>query len=426
MKKRCLTILCILLVAALATCSFGCRKNKTIEEMDMLQEALDIIDRYYMGDAGVDELDYIAATAILNNLDQFTYVSDVEYSQVSASNIGITVTTTKYNEYIVTSVTKGLPADTTFEDGFHIERGDEIYGLTNSNKVDEDGNPIFYRLRGLSNVRFASYTEGDAGTKLTLRIVRDGEMKDYTYTKADAYIPRADFVADVFGEGTGVGYIALSSFNYYEMPDGTRKSAGEDFRACMDAFREAGQTKLVLDLRGNGGGRTDILAEVASYFVPLGSTGVTEILRLKYAKTGDMTQVNVKLNNYIADLPLVILCDAHTASAAEGLIGACRAYNKVNTTVIGTDTYGKGVFQRSDIVLKDENESSRATGVPDTYYVTMVAGYYYIVDPSVEGGEYNIHNKPLSPDQYVTANETIGALVDDAEMIAARKALLGE
>jgi len=424
MKKVGLVLLCVMMTVVIVLGVGGCKKETSdLEQMDMLSSALNLIKQHYIGELDIDELDFVAAEAVIDSLDQYTYLTDTYYTQSSNSNIGVSIRTNRYNEHFISNIVSGFPADEAFEDGFKLQRGD---GITNSNLLDENGEPIFYRVRGLSRSYISTYTAGGEGTVLTLRIVRNGVlMGDYAYTKVTGYMPRAEFIADVYGDGSNVGYISLSSFTKTQMPDGTVMSAANDFKACMEQFIEANQTKLIVDLRANGGGSTDDLSIIASYFVPLESKGTTEILQLLYKKTGKTVSINVREDNYIPDLPLVILCDNNTASAAEAFIGACRAYNKNNTTVIGQETYGKGVFQKTEAIY-DKTETSGATGILDQYYVVLVNGYYYIVDPSVEGGKYNIHEQPLKPDVEVVKDESIGALIDDAEMIAAYKAFFGE
>ena len=424
MKKVGLALVCVLMTAVLLLVTVGCNKaSSNLEKMDMLESALDIINKNYIGELDIDELDYVAAKAVIDSLDQYTYLTDTFYSQSSNGNIGVSIRTNKYNEHFISNIVTGFPAEQTFEDGFKLQRGDEVYGLYNSNLVDENGEPIFYRIRGLSKSAMSSYTAGGEGTTLTFRIMRNGVlMGDYAYTKVPGYMPRAEFIADVFEDGTNVGYISLSSFTKTQMPDGTVMSAANDFKACMEQFKEANQERLIVDLRGNGGGSTDDLSIIASYFVPLESKGTTEILQLQYQKTNKTVSVNVKEDNYIPNLPMVILCDNNTASAAEAFIGACRAYNGSNTTVIGQETYGKGVFQKTESIY-DKTDTSGVTGILDEYYVVLVNGYYYIVDPNVEGGKYNIHEKPLQPDVVIAPNDELGALKDDAEMQAAYRAL---
>ena len=405
----------------------GCDNHKVtrpIERMDMLQNALAVIDRFYIENADIDQLDYVAATAIISSLDDFSYVSDTVYSTGSSSNIGLSVHVTDYNEYYVDMVTPGLPADHRFEDGFHLERGDELYGVTNSNIVDDNGQPIYYRLRGVNRTAYSTYTAGGDDTTLTFTVYRDGQrIGDYAYTKVPSYMPRAYYIGDVYGDDSNVGYIRLLSFSNTKTEEDGKTvlhSAADDFAACMEQFARDGMTKLVLDLRGNGGGDVQLLASVASYFVPV-QNGRTDILQLEYTKTDNTVHVYVEDNNYIPNLPLVILCNQHTASAAEALIGACRAYRAPkDTVVIGTQTFGKNVFQRTGITLEDENDATRYTGVDRQYYVTLVCGYYYIVDPNHPDGRYKA---PLTPDIAITPAEAPDELTQDPEMIAANEAL---
>lgn len=427
MKKVCMVLLCLALMTVLLVSACACTKSTSdLDQMDMLNSALTLIKNNYIGDLDVDELDYVAAQAVIDSLDQYTYLTDTYYTQTSDSNIGISIQTNMYNEHYVTDIVAGFPADKTFDDGFKLQRGDELYGVSNSNLVDDDGQPIFYRLRGLGKSYVSKYTEGDENTVLTFRVARNGTIVgDYAFGKQKGYIPRANFIADVFGDGSNIGYIALKSFTKTQMPDGTVMSAANDFKTCMEEYKAANQERLIIDLRGNGGGSTDDLSIIASYFVPLNSSGATDILQLQYQKTSKVVTVSVKEDNFIPALPIIILCDGNTASAAEAFIGACRAYDSVATTVIGQPTFGKGVFQKTESIY-DKNKSSQATGILDQYYVVMVNGYYYIVDPKVPGGRYNIHEQPIQPDIIVEHNSVIGALTDDAEMIAAKKAFLGE
>lgn len=434
--KKIIVALVALLCVALC-CLTGCaQEDSNLEKMDLLKQALQVIEQNYIGEMDIDRLDFYAARAVLDNLDDFTYLTDSLYSKTSSATIGIHVKITPYNEYFVEYVVPSSPADTVFDDGFHLQRGDEIYAVTNSNYLDDEGQPVRYRLRGLDSSAYATFVSGDEETTLTLGVYRNGlYVGDYLYTKAQQYLPRAYYIGDVYGAESDVGYIRLMGFSNVEVTENNTHvvhSSAEDFDRCMQQFMADGKKKLVLDLRGNGGGDVKLLAQVAAYFVPLGDKEYVNIMQLEYAKTNQIVNVSVQkykedqdsegVERYIPDLPLVILCNSSTASAAECLIGACRAYHP-NTTVIGTKTYGKGVFQRTGITLYDTSSSSEDTGILDRYYVVMVSGYYYVIDPSVEGGRYCVHNAPLSPDISITPGYEIGDLAQDPEMVQAKTLL---
>ncbi len=411
MKKRsiCITIICLVLCLSLGIACTACQPKATDnawDQLDMLQQALTIIDNNYMDGLDLDYVDYTAAMAVLNNLDPFTGVTTTAVSAASSAGIGISIKSTRYNEYFVNDIFAGFPAAQPQEDGFVLQRGDEIYAV--------NGN----RLRGLSATYYNQYLQGDAGTPLALTIVRDGvEVGTYTYTKQEGRFPHAIYHGNVFGDDSNIGYIRLLDFDITQDKDGNRHSADQDFDLCMQQLAQDNSSRLILDLRGNGGGSTTVLSSIASYFVPMTDDKPVTIMQLQYAKTNNIVNVNVDKDNYIPNLELVILCDGGSASAAEALIGACRAYHP-HTTVIGMPTYGKGVFQQTAIPITDNTAQSAST-FPDKYYVVMVSGYYYIMDPAHEDGRYCIHGNPLQPDIDVTPAATIGALSQDPELQAA-------
>ncbi|NCA67987.1 MAG: hypothetical protein EOM87_07990 [Clostridia bacterium] len=113
------------------------------------------------------------------------------------------------------------------------------------------------------------------------------------------------------------------------------------------------------------------------------------------------------------------LTNSSTASASEALIGAMRAYNPDNTVVVGQPTFGKGVFQNAPFMLFDKQ-----SGKTYAYYISIVTGYYYIVDESAEGGRYCIHQNPMEPDLAVNANDIMRDLSSDSEIIAANNSFL--
>lgn len=407
MKRSLKWLIPIMIFAVLAAALVGCEKTYEgdLSQYDMLRQVVGIIEEQYGGLYDVDAADVAISQALVESLDKFSYISDGAYTQASNANVGFTTSRSIYNEYFVISIAEGMPADTTFEDGFHMARGDEIYAI--------NGN----RIRGLGSAYWSAYSAGDVGTQLTLTIYRDGVlMGDYTYTKVEKVIPRVYYVQDVYEDGSEIAYIKLTSFALYQTPDGKVLSPADEFAEAMNRLAEDEQKGLVLDLRGNGGGSVSVLGKIASYFVPHTGDEKVPILELEYAKTGEIYTQNATGHDYV-DIPVTILVDGNTASAAEALTGACRAYNP-HTIVIGTDTYGKGVFQSTGIKIKDHTKESEDS-FEDTYYLVLVAGYYYIVDPAVESGRYNIHEHPLSPD--VQAETTVfGPLNEDEEMVQAR------
>lgn len=401
-----ITIVLILAVGLTAGCARKTVYQGDFAEYDLLRQVVGVVEKEYGGVYDVDAMDLALSEAVLTNLDPYSYLSSNAYTQASSATVGLLTHRTVYNEYFVTNVYEGLPADTTFEDGFHLQRGDEIYAV--------NGN----RLRGLGSSYFSAFVAGEAGTELTLTVYREGQkVGDYTYVKQAKTAPNVSYVKDVFGVGSGIAYIKLNTFALSQTEDGNVHSPATEFAEAMQSLQADGQKGLVLDLRGNGGGSVSVLGEIAAFFVPHGADEQVPVLQLEYTKTKEVYTQKTGKHAYV-DIPLTILTDGGTASAAEALTGACRAYNP-HVKVIGADTYGKGVFQRTGIKVTDHTKESELT-FDDNYYIVLVAGYYYIVDPHAEGGRYNIHGNPIVPDVKATT-QTIGALQDDRELIESRQ-----
>ena len=113
------------------------------------------------------------------------------------------------------------------------------------------------------------------------------------------------------------------------------------FRNALREFVLSGNTKLVLDLRGNPGGYLDAAWDMASWFLPVGSTVVTE----DFGKNGEPRVYRSKgYDIFGKNLKMVILADGGSASAAEILAGALQEQGVAK--IVGTKTFGKGSVQQ--------------------------------------------------------------------------------
>ncbi len=130
--------------------------------------------------------------------------------------------------------------------------------------------------------------------------------------------------------GIPLGVVALAEF-----------SAGahaEVLEAVEHELQQEHARGLVLDLRSNPGGLVEEAQLIASYFLPRGAVVVTTRGRVQ------PTQALRAVGGTIpASIPMVVLVDRNTASAAEILTGALQDHHRA--TVVGTHTFGKGVFQ---------------------------------------------------------------------------------
>lgn len=185
-----------------------------------------------------------------------------------------------------------------------------------------DGQPT----KGLWLEEAAMRLRGAAGTQVTLTVRRGTETFPVTLTQEHRPDWRRPVQSRVeVRDGHTVGYLRLEQF-----PPGT----GDEVRAAVAKLRSAGADRLLLDLRGNPGGLVPEALDVAGQFlgpVPVATmAGRPErVQELKAARAREV------------ELPLVVLVDEGTASAAELLSGALQAHGRAR--LVGARTFGKGL-----------------------------------------------------------------------------------
>jgi carboxyl-terminal processing protease len=130
----------------------------------------------------------------------------------------------------------------------------------------------------------------------------------------------------------GLGYIKLTDFT---------TNAGKEVSAALKELTQQGASKLILDLRGNPGGLLDEAINVSNIFIPKGA----EIVSTK-GKLEEWTKVySTKSQPVDAEIPLVVLTDRRSASAAEIVAGVVQDYDR--GVLVGRKTYGKGLVQQT-------------------------------------------------------------------------------
>lgn len=168
-------------------------------------------------------------------------------------------------------------------------------------------------------------TEIKKDKKLNLTIIRNKE-KFNVKIKPSKYDLQSVYEKTLEGN---IGYIQVITFNNKTYPQ---------FIAAIDGLKKENIKGLIIDLRHNGGGTVDSAAKMLDYILPKGDT-----IRVK-DNSGKITVRN-KSDKKAINIPLAVLVDGNTASAAEIFACAVRDFNR--GVLIGTKTYGKSVIQRS-------------------------------------------------------------------------------
>ena len=174
--------------------------------------------------------------------------------------------------------------------------------------------------------------QGESGSAVTVGIDRPygGGRLEFEVKRAKVRIPAVPY-SGMLDDRTG--YIYLSKF--------TRGSAGEVRKALMALRDSAGMERLVLDLRGNGGGLLNESVSIVNLFVPKG----TEIVSTR-GKTDKWNKSYTALGRPTApDMPLVVLIDGQSASASEIVSGTLQDLDRA--LIIGMESFGKGLVQQT-------------------------------------------------------------------------------
>ncbi len=168
---------------------------------------------------------------------------------------------------------------------------------------------------------------GAAGSKVTLTVLRGSHKRVITVVRANLVVPVSSGRVVTY-HATKIGYVQLTSFT-----DGS----GAELRSQVSKVLHEGAKALILDLRENGGGLLDEAVNVASVFIPDGTIVSTD------GRNQPREVYTAKGHAIAAALPMVVLVDRGTASAAEIVTGALQDRHRAK--VVGTHTFGKGVFQ---------------------------------------------------------------------------------
>jgi carboxyl-terminal processing protease len=217
----------------------------------------------------------------------------------------------KNNALTVIAPLKGTPGEAA-----GVKAGDTIAAI--------DGKPT----DGMSIDEAVADIRGPVGTTVDLTIVRNGQTIDTKIVRETIQVPET---GDGYDATTGVYHIALYEFT---------SNSATLFDQAFARFKASGSKKLIIDLRGNPGGYLDAAVDIASHFLPKGTTVVTEDFA---GNAANQVHTSLGYDDLPAGTKVVVLIDGGSASASEILAGALQD-NHV-ATLIGAQSFGKGSVQ---------------------------------------------------------------------------------
>ncbi len=308
-------------------------EDEAYRQMRILTKTMLLVRQNYVDESKVSYSNLVtsALKGMLQSLDPFSqfmeptaYKELQEETQGKFGGIGIQISI-KDNTLTVISPIEDTPA---FRAG--ILSGDKIVEI-NSNKTDTlDMRDAIARLRGLP------------GTPVSIKILRAGELKDYTLTREEikiASVKGARMLDD------RIGYIRITEFS---------SPTALALRKAVESLLAKNMKALVLDQRNNPGGLLSSSIEVSDMFLPKGSVIVST-----KGRGASSHQAPAKAGGpvHFTDFPMVILVNGGSASAAEIVSGAL--HDNKRAVLVGETTFGKGSVQ--NIVQIEDGTAARIT-----------------------------------------------------------------
>lgn len=208
-------------------------------------------------------------------------------------------------------VLRTLPDNPAQEAG--VKAGDIIYKINGEEVYTETTDAIASKLRG------------EAGTEVELTVVRDGD--EHTYKMTREPINNVSAYVDYSGQ------TAIITVTRFDNDTGTLVK-----KIVEDEFESKKVNKIILDLRGNGGGYVSAAKDLLSLWID----GEPILIQKSKNRSDDTTYAN-RGQAVLTDMSTVVLVNGATASASEIVAGALKDYDKAK--IIGETTFGKGVVQ---------------------------------------------------------------------------------
>ena len=284
------------------------------------REAVDVIDKNYIGEIDHEKITESSIQSMLFTLDPHSSFFTRDefrklYEDQSSQFYGIGVSILQHRDGVyIQSVIPNTPADKA-----GLRYGDRFVQVGEKDAKDWTSAEVSKNVRG------------ERGTPVNVKIGRAGQDKPLDFTLVRGGVPLPS-IRNYFMLKDGVGYVGFTG--------GFQETSADELDQAIADLKKQGMKSLVLDLRNNPGGLLPQAIEVVSRFVASGQTVVSVKGRSRYSKSQELLTDSRKTENF----PLVVMINGGSASASEIVAGALQDYGRA--LIVGSDSFGKGLVQR--------------------------------------------------------------------------------
>jgi carboxyl-terminal processing protease len=314
--KQILLILVISIQFNVSAQSNGFEVIKNLELIDLIYMNL---EKYYVDDPKTGEISKVAIDAMLQELDPYTvfyHEANIEdYRMMTTGQYGgIGALIRKVDDYVIIAE----PYENNPAHKAGLKAGDKI--------LEIDGRS----MKGKSNEEVSTALKGTKGSIVKVKynrpMVGEGTAE---VTRDEIKLPDVPYSGMV---DDGIGYIKLNSFT---------QTASKNVKEAYEKLASQGMEKVILDLRGNGGGLLIEAVDIVNFFVPKNEV----IVKTKGRVLDENRTYTTTKNPIDLDIPVVVLVNGTSASASEIVSGSLQDLDR--GVIVGSTTFGKGLVQRT-------------------------------------------------------------------------------
>ena len=284
-----------------------------------LQEIIDLVNNKYVDAVSGDSISNLAIDNLLAHLDPHSvYIPAAELQTVNedlqGNFQGIGVEFQIFSDTV--NVMNVIDQGPSFKAG--VEVGDKILSVN-------DTTSIAGKKMKADDIR--KWLRGPAGTNVKIKVLRNHQEKNIIIQRGTIPIPSVDVSYLV---APGIGFLRINKFG---------ETTYQEFMFALEKLQQQGMTKLILDLRGNGGGLLNEAADIADEFLE-----DNKLIVYTKGNKSPRYEYKCKRDGLFEKGKLVVLVDEMSASASEILSGALQDWDRA--TIIGRRTFGKGLVQQ--------------------------------------------------------------------------------